>query len=57
MKGLENKSDETLQGSIPCVYLHWKCGSGTTKIDRGSSVKVKHSFVRELSNVYEFEYM
>jgi len=28
-----------------------------TYIDRGSSVKAKHSFVRELSNIVEFEYV
>jgi len=30
------------------IYVH---------IDHGSSVKVKHSFVRKLSNVDEFEYV
>jgi len=35
------------------VYTHIKT---CLDIDRGSSVKVKHSFVRELSNIVEFEY-
>ena len=32
-------------------------GGTGCKLDRGSSVKVKHSFVRELSNTIEFEYV
>ena len=27
------------------------------RVDRGSSAKAKHSFVRELSNMYESEYV
>jgi len=38
---------------LVCVYMSLFC----VYVDRGSSVKVKHSFIRELSDIVEFQYM
>jgi len=39
-----------------CIYVYIHIHT-CIYIDRGSSVKVKHSFVRESSNIYEFEFV
>ena len=36
------------------MYMYWVI---VAHIDRGRSVEVKHSFVRELSNIVVFEYV
>jgi len=52
-----NRNTRLLKRAKTEPTARWGRWVFTTYFDPGSSVKVKHSFVRELSNIIEFEYM